>query len=255
MTVHFQSLKNLAVLEADGLVKTYDRITVVNGVTFSIGEGEIVGLVGPNGAGKTTVINMILGLVEPTKGEVRVLGKDFGKNRSEILSKMNFAASYAQLPGNLTAYKNLLVYSYLYNVFGAERKIAGVIEDFGLGDIKDKITGLLSTGEQMRLLLAKAMLNSPKLLLLDEPTSSLDPDTSDVVVNRIKKYVKDEKASVLWTSHDMYEIEALCDRLIFISNGSILMEGNPKELVIRYGKKNLEELFISTARNNGGHSP
>lgn len=236
------------ILEVAGIVKTYGVIRAVDGVSFGIGKGEIVGLLGPNGAGKTTIINIIIGLIEPTGGTITVFGKDFRKNRSSILSKVNFAATYAQLPGNLKVKENLLIYSMLYGIANPREAVEKAISEFALGEFADKKTGFLSSGEQSRLVLAKALLNNPALLLLDEPTASLDPSTSEQVRSLIQSYVKENGASVLWTSHDMYEVEKVCDRVLFISHGKILLEGTPLELPQKYGKKNLEELFIMIAR-------
>ena len=236
------------ILEVDNLSKTYGFLRAVDGVSFSIQKGEILGLLGPNGAGKTTIINMIAGLLEKDGGSIKVFGKDFSKNKSEILSRMNFAAAYAQLPGNLKVKENLLIYAMLYDSPNPREAVKNIIADFGLYEFTDKKTGFLSSGEQSRLVLAKALINNPELLLLDEPTASLDPSTSEQVRSRIMNYAKENGASVLWTSHDMCEIEKVCGRVLFLSRGKILLEGHPKELPARYGKKNLEELFIMIAR-------
>ena len=235
-------------LEVKNLAKTYDGLEAVKGVSFSIGAGEIVGLLGPNGAGKTTTIDMILGLLEPTSGEIQVFGKDLKKHKSDILHEMNFAAVYAQLPGNLTVRENLYIFALLYGVPDPQKTVQTFLRDFDLERFSRTRTGLLSSGEQSRVNLAKALLNNPSLLLLDEPTASLDPSTAQIMRSRIKEYVKSNKSAILWTSHDMYEIEAVCDRVLFISHGKILLEGDPYQLPSQYGKKNLEELFISVAR-------
>lgn len=236
------------VLELKNLHKVYDGLKAVDGISFSIGRGEILGLLGPNGAGKTTTIDMILGLLEPTSGAIQIFGKDLKTHKSEILEKMNFAAVYAQLPGNLTVWENLYIFALLYGVSRAKETIREFLKDFDLDRFQNTRVGLLSSGEQSRVNLAKALLNSPLLLLLDEPTASLDPSTSQIMRSRIKEYVQSSKAAILWTSHDMYEIEAVCDRVLFISHGKILLEGDPQKLPEQYGKKNLEELFISVAR-------
>lgn len=236
------------ILEVKNLAKTYDGLEAVKGISFSIGAGEIVGLLGPNGAGKTTTIDMILGLLEPTHGTIRVFDKDLKKHKSEILRTMNFAAVYAQLPGNLTVRENLYIFALLYGVPDPKNMVQTFLKDFDLERFFKTRVGFLSSGEQSRVNLAKALLNSPRLLLLDEPTASLDPSTAQIMRNRIKEYVLSKKSAILWTSHDMYEIEAVCNRVLFISHGKILLEGDPRQLPSQYGKKNLEELFISVAR-------
>lgn len=237
-----------APLEVRNLIKTYDGLTAVDGVSFSIREGEILGLLGPNGAGKTTTIDMILGLLEPTEGTVHVFGKDLKKYKSEILEKMNFSAVYAQLPGNLTVWEALYIFALLYSVPYPRKRVEIFLKDFDLLRFSRTRIGFLSSGEQSRVNLAKALLNNPRLLLLDEPTASLDPSSAQIMRSRIKDYVHSAKSAVLWTSHDMYEIEAVCDRVLFISHGKVLLEGDPKTLPDQYGKKNLEELFIAVAR-------
>lgn len=236
------------ILEIKDLSKIYDGLTAVDGVSFSIGSGEILGLLGPNGAGKTTTISMILGLLEPTSGSIRIFNKDFARHKYEILRQMNFAAAYSLLPGNITIWQNLFIFSLLYGIPDAKQKIEELLKEFELEKFSKSKAGFLSSGEQSRLNLAKALMNNPKLLLLDEPTASIDPSTSEIIRGKIKKYVADNRAAVLWTSHDMYEVEEVCNRVLFISHGKILLEGDPHELPKEYGKKNLEELFIAVAR-------
>lgn len=236
------------ILEAHHLSKTYGAFRAVDDISFFLREGEILGMLGPNGAGKTTTIDMILGIVEPTAGAIRIFGKYFGADRAAILQKVNFAAVYADLPGNLTVWQNLYIAAHLYGISSACKKIKELLEEFDLERFAKTKTGLLSSGEKSRLNLAKSLLNDPKLLLMDEPTASLDPSASEMVRTRIARYAKEEHAAVVWTSHDMYEIEAVCDRALFISHGKIILEGNPRELPTQYGKKNLEELFIAIAR-------
>ena len=236
------------VLAVKNLVKSYHGIRVVDGVSFSVAAGEIVGLLGPNGAGKTSTINMILGLLEPDAGEISVFGKNFKTHRSEILSKVSFAAVYAQLPGNLWVEQNLRIFAILYGIPNPKKKVQLLMQEFELTQFARSKTAFLSSGEQSRLNLAKAMLNDPKLILLDEPTASVDPSTSEILRSRILEYARANQSGILWTSHDMYEIEAVCHRVLFISHGKILLEGDPKKLPAEYGKKNLEELFITVAR-------
>lgn len=236
------------ILEVENLTKIYDGEKAVDGISFSVNAGEIVGLLGPNGAGKTTTINMILGLLHPTSGSIKIFGKDLARHRSEVFADVNFAASYAQLPGNLKVETNLFIIANLYGVASPMVKVRALIKEFDLEKFANSRTGFLSSGEQSRLNLAKALLNDPKLLLLDEPTASIDPSNSDIIRRRILSHAEDRNAAVLWTSHDMYEIEAVCDRVLFISHGKILLEGEPKKLPAQYGKKTLEELFIAVAR-------
>lgn len=237
------------ILEVENLTKIYDGEKAVDGISFFVRAGEIVGLLGPNGAGKTTTINIILGLLLPTEGTVRVFEKEFAKHRTEILHDVNFSASYAPLPYNMSPRQNLLIAAMLYNVSSPKGRIEALIREYDLEKFADHRTGSLSSGEQSRLNIAKALLNEPRLLVLDEPTASLDPSSAEIIRGKISGYIKEKKnAGVLWTSHNMFEIEAVCSRVLFISHGTILLEGSPRELPAQYGKKNLEELFIAVAR-------
>jgi ABC-2 type transport system ATP-binding protein len=238
----------MPVLELKNLSKRYGDVTAVDGISFSVQKNEIVGLLGPNGAGKTTTINMILGVLEPTNGSITIEGIDVLKDPKAALVHTNFAAVYAQLPGNLTVAQNLYVFSLLYSVKNISKRIAEVVEEFDLKRFFDTKAGLLSSGEQTRLSLAKALLNTPKLLLLDEPTASLDPSTARTTRETIRAYSRSGDAGILWTSHNMYEVEDVCDRVLFLSHGKILLEGDPKKLPPAHGVKNLEELFIKVAR-------
>ena len=237
-----------AVLRITGLTKAYGSFIAVDHISFSVSEGEVVGLLGPNGAGKTTTINMVLGILKPTSGAVEVLGKRIEKRRSEIASKINFAAVYAHVPANLTVRQNLCVFALLYGIKSIRQKVNALLQEFDLEDFANAKTGLLSSGELSRLNLAKAMLNTPKLLLLDEPTASLDPNISRLVRDKIKDYALKNRAGILWTSHNMNEIEEVCDRVLFLSHGKILLSGDPNALPAAHGKKDLEELFIAMAR-------
>lgn len=235
-------------LKVAGLVKEYGLFRAVDNITFAIKPGEIVGLLGPNGAGKTTTINMILGILEPTCGSIEILGKNLKEHRTEVVKQMNFAAVYAQMPGNLTVRQNLYVFGLLYEVRNLKEKIKFLLRDFDLDTFAKTKAGLLSSGELTRLNLAKALINEPLLLLLDEPTASLDPSIANFIREKIKNWVTKTQTTVLWTSHNMYEIEAVCDRVLFLSHGKILLSGNPRTLPAEHGKKDLEELFISAAR-------
>jgi ABC-2 type transport system ATP-binding protein len=236
------------VLSVRGLHKQYGATRAVDGVSFAVAPREIVGLLGPNGAGKTTTINMILGVLEPTSGTIAIEGIDVGAERSRALERTNFAAVYAPLPGNLTVAQNLRIFGMLYGVAELPARIEALLDEYDLRSFRDTKCGVLSSGEQTRVSLAKAMLNRPQLLLLDEPTASLDPATARDIRKRIRNFVASCECGVLWTSHNMYEVEEVCDRVLFLSRGKILLEGDPKQLPREHGKANLEELFIAVAR-------
>jgi ABC-2 type transport system ATP-binding protein len=236
------------VLTVAGLRKDYPGKVAVDGVSFAVRPNEIVGLLGPNGAGKTTIINMILGVLEPSAGAVRIDGIDLAAQRSRALQRVNFAAVYAALPGNLTVRQNLFFFGLVYGVRPLRRRIDALLEEFDLERFRDVKCGVLSSGEQTRVALAKAMLNRPHLLLLDEPTASLDPSAAHDIRARIRRFASTGDGGVLWTSHNMYEVEAVCDRVLFHSNGRILLEGDPRTLPGEHGKASLEELFIAAAR-------
>ena len=235
-------------LDVSNLRKSYRDTLAVDDLTFSTAPGEIVGLLGPNGAGKTTTINMILGVLEPSGGRIQIERFNLATDRREALLRTNFAAVYAPLPGNLTVEQNLKFFGLLYGVPSLKQRIETLLEQFDLGRFRQTKCGVLSSGEQTRVGLAKAMLNSPRLLLLDEPTASLDPATAREVRAKIRDLATDRQVSVLWTSHNMYEVEAVCDRVLFLSRGRVLLEGNPKTLPQEHGKRTLEELFIAVAR-------
>lgn len=238
----------MSVLEVQNLCKTYRDIRAVDGISFTVGKNEIVGLLGPNGAGKTTTINMILGVLEPTAGEIRIDGVDIAKERSRALERTNFAAVYAQLPGNLSVVENLRIFGLLYSTPRLQERIDELLALLDIKQFEHTRTGLLSSGEQTRVMLAKAMLNTPKLLLLDEPTASMDPSSARMVREKIRAFADAGEGGVLWTSHNMYEVEATCDRVLFLSHGKILLEGDPKQLPKEHDVQNLEELFIKVAR-------
>ena len=237
-----------SVLAVENLCKRYGEATAVDGVSLEVARNEIVGLLGPNGAGKTTTINMILGVLEPTGGSIRIEGIDVAKQRSKALECTNFAAVYAPLPGNLTVYQNLRVFGLIYTVKNLSSRIESLLEQFDLKKFRDVKAGVLSSGEQTRLCLAKAMLNEPHLLLLDEPTASLDPATAHDIRGTIREFADRRLCGVLWTSHNMYEVEDVCDRVLLLAHGKILLEGDPKTLPRAHGKETLEELFIAVAR-------
>jgi ABC-2 type transport system ATP-binding protein len=236
------------VLAIEDLRKVYGSLVAVDGVSFEVRRNEIVGLLGPNGAGKTTVINMVLGVLAPDAGTILIEGMNVGTSRRQALERTNFAAVYAPLPGNLTVYQNLRFFGLIYGVRDLSRRIPEVLAQFDLEQFRDTKCGVLSSGEQTRVGLAKAMLNRPHLLLLDEPTASLDPATARDLRGKICDFVAQEGVGVLWTSHNMYEVEKVCDRVLFLSHGRILLEGDPKTLPREHGKATLEDLFIAVAR-------
>lgn len=238
----------MTVLEVKNLTKKYNEFIAVDGISFSIQEGEIVGLLGPNGAGKTTTINMVLGILEPTSGKIDIFCQNIKGCSPNAEENMNFAAVYAHLPPNLTVWQNLYIFGLLYGVKNLKERVSSLLKEYDLQDFRNHKAGVLSSGEMSRVNLAKATINNPRLLLLDEPTASLDPSISLHIREKIKKYVQDTKAAVLWTSHNMKEIEDVCDKVMFLSHGKILLAGNPKTLAKERGKKDLEELFITVAR-------
>jgi len=237
----------VSVLSVTGLHKSYGDTVAVQDVSFEVRAGEIVGLLGPNGAGKTTIINMVLGVLLPDAGSIQIAGISLESRRSEALARSNFAAVYAALPGNLTVSQNLRVFGMIYATRDLSKRIETVIQQFDLERLRDTRCGVLSSGEQTRVSLAKAMLNCPALLLLDEPTASLDPATARDIRATIKTFVT-ASTGVLWTSHNMYEVEEVCDRVLFLSKGQVLLEGDPRALPREHGKKSLEELFVAVAR-------
>ena len=236
------------VLSVRDLRKRYRSVAAVDGVSLEVRRGEIVGLLGPNGAGKTTTINMILGILEPSGGTIAIDGIDLAKYRSRALERTNFAAVYAQLPGNLTVEENLRIFGLIYGAKHLSARIQQVLTQFDLDRLRHAKCGVLSSGEQTRVSLAKAMLNDPQLLLLDEPTASLDPATARDIREQIRAFASAGSTGILWTSHNMYEVQEVCDRALFLSHGKILLEGNPKTLPAEHGLESLEDLFIAVAR-------
>jgi ABC-2 type transport system ATP-binding protein len=236
------------VLSVNRLRRLYGDTVAVDNVSFEVGPGEIVGLLGPNGAGKTTTINMILGVLEATSGTIHIEGADIATSRSRALERTNFAAVYAPLPGNLTVDQNLRVFGLMYGVKDIPERIDALLGQFDLRKLRHVKCGVLSSGEQTRLCLAKAMLNRPRLLLLDEPTASLDPSAALDIRTQVREYVTRDKVGTLWTTHNMYEVADVCDRVLFLSRGRILLDGDPRSLPGEHGKDTLEELFITVAR-------
>ncbi len=220
----------------------------LDAISFGVKCHEIVGLLGPNGAGKTTTINIILGVLAPSAGRVMIDGKDVASHRRLALERTNFTAAYAPLPGNLTVWQNLRVFAMMYGVPAATEHIEALLREFDLLPFRNTKCGVLSSGEQTRVSLAKAMLNRPRLLLLDEPTASLDPASAREIRLRIRDFAATNEVGVLWTSHNMYEVSEVCCRVLFLSHGKVLLEGDPKTLPAEHGKESLEDLFVTVAR-------
>ena len=236
-------------IEVIKLTKIYKSQHAVSNINFKINENEMVGLLGPNGCGKTTTIGMILGLLKPTSGDVLINGTNIEKNKISLLHKMNFISPYVELPKKLKVKQNLIVYGKLYNVRDLEERIDYLANKLRLNELLNKITGELSSGQKNRVALAKALINDPSVLLLDEPTASLDPETGDFVRTFLENYKKEKKISVLLASHNMDEVKRLCGSVLMMKDGMIVDSGTPNELITKYGRKNLEEVFLQIVRN------
>ena len=237
-------------IEDINLSKSYKTKKAVSNISFKIDENEIVGLLGPNGCGKTTTIGMILGLLKPTSGQVLINGKNIENNKISILHKMNFISPYIELPKKLTVKQNLIVYGKLYNIKNLSERINFLSEKLRLGDLLDKITGELSSGQKNRVSLAKALINDPTVLLLDEPTAALDPETADFIRTFLEKLREEKKISVLLASHNMDEVKRLCNSVMMMKDGNIVDGGTPEGLIEKYGQKNLEEVFLKIVRKD-----
>jgi len=233
----------------ENLSKNYQKKEAVKDINFTIGENEILGLLGPNGCGKTTTIAMMLGLLKPTKGKVIIHGKDIEINRISLLHKMNFISPYIELPKKLTVRENLIVYAKLYGVKKIKNRIEYLSNKLRLDEFVDEKTGELSSGQKNRVSLAKALINEPSVLFLDEPTASLDPETGDFVREFIENISQEKKMSILLASHNMYEVKRLCKNVLMMNNGVIIDKGTPDSLISKHGKKNLEEVFLKLNRN------
>ena len=237
-------------VEVINLSKSYDSKDAVKNISFSIKGNEIIGLLGPNGCGKTTTIGMLLGLLKPSSGQIFINGLKTEKNRIDILQKINFISPYIELPKKLTVKQNLIVYGKLYSVLNLEKRIEYLAEKLRLEDLLNKITGELSSGQKNRASLAKALINEPGVLFLDEPTASLDPETGDFVRTFLENYKKEKKISILLASHNMDEVTRLCSSILMMKDGIIIDQGKPIELIAKHGRKNLEEVFLKLARKN-----
>ena len=235
-------------LEVIELTKDYDGKNAVRDISFKLNQNEIIGILGPNGCGKTTTIGMILGLLKPSKGKILINGTEIENKRENILSKLNFISPYIELPKKLTVRQNLEVYSRLYDIKKIKEKIEYISEKLRLNEIIDKITGELSSGQKNRVSLAKSIINDPIVLLLDEPTASLDPETGDFVRTFLENYQKERKTSILLASHNMAEVERLCSFTIMMNKGTIIDQGKPEELIKKHNRNNMEEVFLKLTR-------
>jgi ABC-2 type transport system ATP-binding protein len=241
-------------IAVERLVKIYKTVAAVDGISFALAPGTITALLGGNGAGKTTTIASIMGLITPTSGRVSVLGAHMPQQRYRVLHRMNFESPYVEVPMRLTVRQNLTVFGKLYDVDHLRERIAELAHELDLVDLLDRRTGNLSAGQKTRVSLAKALINSPDVLLLDEPTASLDPDTADWVRGRLERYCRGRHATVLLASHNMTEVERLCERVIMLKRGRIEDDDTPAKLLRRYGRSTLEEVFLDVARGNGGEA-
>lgn len=237
------------IIQVSNLSKQFDDIAAVDNISFSVAKGEIIGLLGPNGAGKTTTIQLLLGLTTPTSGQIRILGLDLNVNRRKILERVNFSSTYTQLPANLTVWENLNVFGRLYGIRKPEKVVSPLLEFLDIGQTRHMRTGQLSTGQMTRLNLAKALINDPQIIFLDEPTASLDPEIASRVRSMLRQIQKEKNITIVYTSHNMFEVEIMCDRVLFMSRGKIVLEGAPDEIKRQAMAGSLEEVFISIARN------
>ncbi|MBS0641293.1 MAG: ABC transporter ATP-binding protein [Proteobacteria bacterium] len=238
----------MTAIQVEQLTKRYGDVLAVDGIDFSAPAGATVGLLGGNGAGKTTTIAMLLGLLIPTSGRIRVLGHDMATDRFAALARMNFSSPYVSLPFRLTVRQNLRVYGHLYNVRDLEQRIAELSDELDLGAVLDRPAGQLSAGQKTRVALAKALINRPDVLLLDEPTASLDPDTGDLVRSWLERYRGETGCTILLASHNMAEVERLCSHVLMLKKGRVVDRGSPDELLARYGRADLEDVFLDIAR-------
>jgi ABC-2 type transport system ATP-binding protein len=233
------------------LTKAYGAVVAVDGISFSVPRGAIVGLLGGNGAGKTTTIGIIMGLILPGRGTATVLGADMARERYKVLHRINFESPYVEMPKRLTVRQNLKVFGVLYSVRDLPRRIDELAAELSLRDFLDRPAGQLSAGQKTRVALAKALVNTPDVLLLDEPTASLDPDTADWVRTRLERYRMEHRATILLASHNMPEVERLCDDVVMMREGKIVDRGAPAELISRYGRQTMEDVFLDVARGRG----
>lgn len=237
------------ILEAVELTREFDGVKALDRFSFKLRRGEVLGLLGANGAGKTTAMNCLLGLTLPSSGQLFAFGQALHSHRIAILQRCNFSSSYASLPGNLKVWQNLIVFAKIYGVAHPTKKISELLEMLEVSHLRDRLTGQLSAGESTRVNLCKALLNEPELLMLDEPTASLDPDIADKVRKVVRRMQRERNIGILYTSHNMRDIEEVCDRVIFLHKGRIVTEGTPEEIVTRSTEQSLEHVFIKIARS------
>lgn len=241
-----------SVVEVRNLSKRFQGFTAVDNISFDIKKGEILGLLGPNGAGKTTTIHMLLGLITPTAGSIHMFGLDLATHRETILQQVNFSSTYISMPFSLTVEENLKVIARLYELKHIQQRIDDIVKKLEMEDIRHRLTRKLSSGQMSRLTLAKAIMTEPKVLFLDEPTASLDPDIVNKIKSFLKEYQRSEGLSILYTSHNMREMEEMSDRIIFLQRGKIVAKGTATEIIQRYGQRDLEEVFLKLAREQNG---
>ena len=242
------------IVEVKNLIKNYGEKEAVKSISFKINEDEILGLLGPNGSGKTTTIGMMLGLLKPTSGDILIEGEKIEENRIEILKKINFISPYIELPKKLTVKQNLIVFGKLYKIKKLDQRIEYLTSKLRLEDILNRITGELSSGQKNRASLAKSLINDPKVLLLDEPTASLDPEIGDFIRSFLEKYKKEKKISILLASHNMNEVTRLCKSILMMKDGKLIDSGNPEMLIQKHGRKNLEEVFLKLSRSKNEYN-
>ena len=237
------------VIEIDKVTKQFKNVFAVKDISLKIRENSIYGLLGPNGCGKSTTMGMILGLITPTLGKIKVLGKEIEKNRSQILQKMNFISPFIDLPKKLTVEQNLKVFGNLYDVNDLNEKIPEILEKLKIQKLRKRLVGELSSGQKNRVMLAKALINDPEVLLLDEPTANLDPDVADYILNFLKDFSTKNNTTLIFASHNMREVERICDQVILMRSGKIVSQGSPLEVIQNHSKSNLEEVFLKVMRS------
>ena len=244
-----------AVIEVEGLAKSFGGVPAVDGLTFSVARGSTTALLGANGAGKTTTLSMLLGLLIPSAGRITVLGEDMLRHRYRVLPRMNFTSPYVDLPHRLTVAQNLIVYGRLYGIRNIKARVARIADELGITPLLKRPTGNLSAGQKTRVALAKSLLNEPDLLLMDEPTASLDPESADTIRAYLVAYQRRTGATILLASHNMAEVERICNDVIMLRAGRLVDRGQPAELIARHGRSTMEEVFLAIARNEDGPPP